>query len=328
MRAFIVANPKAGAGQVEQEWTRIERLLKAQLSEFDFAFTQGPGHGTVLTREALRAGWEMIVAIGGDGTFNEIANGFFEKPDAEAKFERAEDGFVRRLDDALEPILEGAVLGLVPMGTGGDFRRSVGLMGGLEENIARLGGGETRDCDVGQLTFIDHDGKLASRFFINIASAGMGGEVDRVANNMWKGFGGGVSFRIASTRAFMTWKNRQMVVRLDDLDEVTDHFFNVVVANGEYFGGGMWVAPGAKLDDGSFQVVLLGNLSKWHQATLITKIYKGDHLTLPGVSRRTASQVSVRALDAAPVLLDVDGEQPGRLPALFNNHPRALRLKV
>lgn len=327
LRTFVVANPRAGAGQVEKEWGHLERLLRARLPELDFAFTEGPNHATLLAREALRNGWEMVVAIGGDGTINEVANGFFAKVDPTTGFVR-EDGWIRRLDGGIEPINDAAVMGILPMGTGGDFRRTVGLLGSLTENVERLGSDSTRGCDVGQLVYIDHDGKLASRFFVNIASAGFSGEVDKAVNNMWKGLGGGLSFRIASTGAWFKWRNQPLEVVLDEKEEFSGKYFMVAVANGEYFGGGMWVAPGADLDDGRFQVVFLEDLSKWDSATLMAKIYSGRHLEIDGVYRRDASLVSMRGTSTTPVLIDLDGEQPGRLPALYVLHPNALNLKV
>lgn len=327
-RTFVVANPRAGAGQVEREWDRIERMLRARLPEIDFAFTEGPNHATLLTREALREGWEMIVTIGGDGTFNEAANGFFEKVDPDA-FDRDDDGFVRQVEDKpLVTINPDAVFGMLPMGTGGDFRKTVGISDDLQENIDRLASDRTQPCDIGLLTFVDHDGRLTNRAFINIASCGFSGKVDHVVNKMWKGLGGPASFRIGSTLAWMTWKNQPLVVRLDDEIEMDGSFFMAVVANGQYFGGGMWVAPQAALDDGKFEVVLLRDISKLESATLMTKIYEGRHFDYEESFRYEATTVAMSSSGIEPVLIDLDGEQPGRLPALFTMHPNALQLKT
>lgn len=325
-RAFIVANPLAGAGQVEKEWDQLERMIRAQLPECDYAFTEGPNHATLLAREALRDGWEMIVGVGGDGTINECVNGFFEKPDPDELV--LDDGFIVRQNPMGDVINPDAVFGMLPMGTGGDFRRTVGLMGGVNENIDRLGGDDVRGADVGLISFISHEGELVSRYFANICSAGFGGEVDRLANKSWKGFGGKASFSIASFRAWVTWKNRQMDVRLDGVEELSQNFNNVVVANGAYFGGGMWVAPGAELDDGRFQVIFFGDMSKVESSKILGKIYKGRHFDLDKVFRRRASQVTIRTSETVPVLLDIDGEQPGKLPALFEIREQAIRLKI
>lgn len=327
-RTFVVANPRAGAGQVEREWDRIERMLQARLPEIDFAFTEGPNHATLLTREALREGWEMIVTIGGDGTFNETANGFFEKVKDDA-FVRDSDGSIRQVtEQPLVPVNPDAAFGMLPMGTGGDFRKTVGINGELQENIDRLAGDETMDSDIGLLTYIDHDGQLASRAFVNIASCGFSGKVDKVVNNMWKGFGGPASFRIGSTMAWLGWRNQPLEVRLDGGPPIEGDFFMAVVANGQYFGGGMWVAPQARIDDGSFEVVLLRDISKLESATLMTKIYEGKHFDYEEAFRYEARTVSIVSPGSDPVLIDLDGEQPGRVPALFTMQEQALQLKV
>lgn len=325
-RTFVVANPKAGAGQVERDWDRIERMLRARLPELDVAFTEGPGHATLLTREALRNGWEMVVSVGGDGTNNEVVNGFYETREPASDL-TMDDGFVQ-FDAPLKPTAEDAVLGFLPMGTGGDFRRTLDLADSLKETIDVLGGRETRDIDIGELGFVDHDGKLAARLFLNIAGGGFSGRVDQLANKTWKGLGGGLSFRIASTRGWVTWTNAELVVVIDDQETIEMPFFNVVVANGEYFGGGMWVAKGAQLDDGEFDMVFMGDMSKWQSAILMAKIYDANHFAMPDIFRRKGRKLSVKSQVDRPVLLDVDGEQPGQFPATFQIHAGALRIKV
>lgn len=329
-RTFVIANPKAGAGAVKEDWTLIERLLRARLPELDVAFTEGPGHATLLAREALRAGWEMVVAVGGDGTLNEVVNGFFEPPTPESRYSMSEDGWLQLIDDGPpQYIREDAVLGVIPLGTGGDFRRSVGLMGGHRETIEHFSGTSVRELDVGQIGFFDEDGQLSCRYFVNIASAGFSGAVDQIANNSWKGLGGTPSFLLATARAFMTWKNVDIELLLDSTVEIEDRMQNVVVANGEFFGGGMWIAPGAELDDGQFQVVIMGDLSRREVVALLPKIYRGQHFQNPKIYRRRASRIAARAKDGEPeVLLDVDGETPGKLPAIWHNHEKAIQLKM
>ena len=328
-RTFVIANPAAGAGSVGDDWPLIERLLRANLPELDFAFTEGPGHATLLTREALRAGWEMIVCVGGDGTLNEVLNGFFETPDPSEHFQHEDNGWITYCGVDPTPVNPDAVLGILPLGTGGDYRRSLGLMGGIAENIEHLRGRHTRSIDIGQLGYLDHQGELASRFFINISCAGMSGLVDRYANSTWKGLGGTMSFVIATVRAFLHWQNAEVEVRLDDTTEIQGHFVDVIAALGEYFGGGMWIAPGADLDDGAFQVVTMGNLTKSEMLKIFPQIYQGKHVGSRKVSRYRAQQVAVRPVDdEREVLIDCDGEQPGRLPALWKLHPGAIQVKI
>lgn len=327
-RTFVVANPAAAAGAVRDQWPLIERLLKANLPEFDYAFTEGPGHATLLTREALRADWEMVVSIGGDGTLNEVLNGFFSPSEPTEHFRRA-NGWISATDSSPDPINEDAVLGHLPMGTGGDFRRSLGLMGGLAETVQHLRGRRTRTIDIGQLGYIDHQGQLASRYFINIAAAGISGLVDHHVNNSWKGLGGTASFVWGTFRAFLQWHNTELEVRLDGTTEIRDRILNLVAANGEYFGAGMWIAPGAEVDDGEFQVVIMGDMTKPQMVRVMPNLYSGNHLSFDEITRHRAREVAARPVDTdRDILLDMDGEQPGRLPATWRLHEGGVKFKV
>jgi diacylglycerol kinase family enzyme len=327
-RTFVIANPTAAAGRVGREWNWIERLLETRLPELETAFTEGPGHATLLAREALRAGWEMIVCVGGDGTLNEVVNGFFERPEPEATYER-EEGWIRPKQPASpEPIRPQAALGFVPIGTGGDFRRSIGLMGGVRESIEHLDGRSTRPVDVGEMAFVDPAGQLAVRYFLNIASTGFSGRVGEATNRMWKGLGGTTSFLLGSAWAYLNWHNVELEAILDDTRELSGDMFNLIAANGEFFGGGMWVAPGAELDDGAFQIVEMGDLSKSEILTLGTRIYTGRHLANPKNRRYTAERMAARTADPEEdVPVEMDGETPGSLPAYWQIHPRELELK-
>lgn len=329
LRTFIVANPTSGAGSVDREWDVIERQLKNTLGEYDVAFTKGPGHATLLTREALRAGWEMVVAVGGDGTLNEVVNGFFERPEPKDHYQLQAEGWLHWRGTAPEPINKDAVLGMIPMGTGGDFRRTVGLMGGWREAVGALKGDNTRTIDVGQVGFIGHEGKIETCFFINIAGGGLSGAVDDVVNKSSKRLGGTVSFALAAFKAFSRYSNPEIELRMDEVDEVRQRITTFVAANGQYFGGGMWIAPGASITDGQLQVVTLGDLGKIEAVPTLARVYSGTHLGDEKVWRRQAKIISARCLDrGAHVLLDIDGEQPGRLPATFHVHSRAIQLKI
>lgn len=329
-RTFVIANPVAAAGDVKSEWPLIERLLRANLPELDFAFTDGPGHATLLAREALRSGWEMIVAIGGDGTLNEVVNGFYERPTVDnAGLSMNSRGFVGADPGPPKPISEDAVLGVVPLGTGGDFRRTLGLMGGLDNTIERLRDRQTRQVDLGQIIYVDHRGNLASHYFLNIAAAGLSGLVDHYVNRAWKGLGGTTSFAFGTVRAALNWTNIDVEVVLDGTTEIRDTMQNIIVANGAYFGGGMWIAPGARVDDGCFEVILMRDLSFRESAAILPKLYAGCHLASRKVTRHQARQVAARVVDSErAILIDVDGEQPGKLPATWQAHPDQLAFKI
>lgn len=330
LRTFVIANPTSGGGRVKREWDVIERMLKNTLTEYDVAFTRGPEHATLLAREAIKAGWEMIVAVGGDGTINEVTNGFFEPPDARAHYKLSPDGWIVHRGILPEPINPEAMLGVIPLGTGGDFRRSLGLMGGWKEAISALATESYRVIDLGQVGFINHQGKLDTRFYINIASGGFSGDVDQRINRSSKRISGTAGFALATLRTFATWSNVEIDVRLDEMEELTGlrvHTFTA--ANGEYFGGGMRIAPGASLTDGQLQFVTLGDFGKIEAISNMARVYSGTHVNLDKVQKRHAKQISVRSRHRERnVLLDVDGEQPGRLPALFHVLPASIRVKT
>jgi diacylglycerol kinase family enzyme len=328
-RTFVVANPKAASSKVEKEWEVIERHLRNTLDEFDVAFTSGPGHATLLTREALKAGWEMVVAIGGDGTLNEVVNGFVDKIDAPSLYTKDSTGWLTRHDDTLDLINPDAVLGLIPIGTGGDFRRTLGWMGTWKDAVEHLGGRDSMDIDLGQLGYVNHEGELEGRLFLNIASAGISGDVDARVNKAWKGLGGQASFIYGLLASFTKWNNAGVVMKIDGEEQIEESVLNVIMANGQYFGGGMWAAPSARIDDGLFDMVVMGDIPKLKAIRELTKIYKGTHVKADQVWQRTVRSLDIRANSPRDtVLLDVDGEQPGMLPASWNMQPGKIHFKV
>jgi YegS/Rv2252/BmrU family lipid kinase len=242
---------------------------------------------------------------------HEVANGFFDG-----------DG---------RPVAAGASLGFVPFGTGGDFRKSVHIPKGVAEAARVLKEGQRREIDLGRLVYAEggRGGPRASRVFINIASFGIGGLVDRIVNSSSKAFGGAVSFFLGTARAALVYKNQRVRMSFegDEADFLEMPINNVAVANGQYFGGGMHIAPRAELDDGKFDVVVLGDLGKLDFLKDGHRVYKGTHLDLPKVRFRQAARVDASPVDPdAEVLLDVDGEAPGALPASFTLLPKALGL--
>jgi YegS/Rv2252/BmrU family lipid kinase len=307
MERFVVVNPRAAGGEVEARWRELHARLFAVLGAFDFRMTDAPGAATRLTREALRAGYDVVLSLGGDGTHNEVVNGFFDEQGA-----------------ALRPE---AAMGILPFGTGGDFRKTLGLSGDLEEAARRVLEGAPKPCDVGRLSFVGHDGKPAQRFFLNIASFGISGLVDQKVNASSKALGGPVSFLLGTVRALSEYEPQRIHMVVDDRLDVQLDIRNVAVANGRYFGGGMKVAPYAQIDDGLFDVTIMLELP-WVD-TLISgvRLYEGRHFEEGRARHLQAHKVYAEPMVAgAQVLLDVDGEAPGRLPASFEVLPGAVRL--
>ena len=311
MSAFVIVNLRSGGGRTRHEWKAIHRSLEAAYPHMSLGITQRRGDATALVRNALREGHHEIVAVGGDGTINEAVNGFF---------------------DANGPIAPDAVFGFVTSGTGGDFRKTFGIAPGHEAAIARLKRAQARPVDVGRVNCLTRKGEPTARYFINIASFGLSGViVDKVNRaRIAKLFGGSFAFAFHSAAGMFGYKNRTIRIRVDgDYDEIAT-ISTVAVANGQYFGGGMRVAPNAKPDDGYFDVIVMSGTSKRQALADMKQIYTGEHLDNPAV--RALRGVKIMAAPVAetrhrPVLIEVDGESAGQLPATFEILPRALNLR-
>jgi YegS/Rv2252/BmrU family lipid kinase len=307
-RTLVVVNPASAGGRTRRRWPALHVALKAAGVLHDVHHTTAPFDATAATRAALSAGYTRVVAAGGDGTLNEVVNGFFT-PDGVA-------------------INPDAILGMLPSGTGGDFRRTAGLPTDPDELAAILRANHTRRIDAGRVVY--DDPATPARQFINIADCGVGGEVvARVNSSAHKGggFRGTAVFLGISLKALTTFGGRP--VRLTLGGEVVEmEIQNVVIANGRCFGGGMRIAPDAELDDGLFDVVVLPALGRIRTLTAVPSVYRGTHLRQPGVLVRRLATIRVEPLDHRPLLFDIEGEQIGRAPATLTCLPGVLNVCV
>jgi diacylglycerol kinase (ATP) len=254
--------------------------------------SQHPGH---LAEAAGKAHAALLVVIGGDGTVNEVVNGMMGT-DAE--------------------------IAVLPCGTGQDFGRTHGIPSRFDDAVRVALDGGTRTIDLGR---VECEG-AEPRFFANVASAGMSGAVARRANSMTKALGGRATFFYALTREFLAWQNTRVVVELEGGVRREGPMHDVIVANGNWHGGGMKLAPEARQDDGAFDVVTIGDVSKLDFVTTAPKLYSGRYLSHPKVELLRSSSVTIGADEPLP--LEVDGEPLGATPARFEVVPSALRLRV
>jgi YegS/Rv2252/BmrU family lipid kinase len=306
MKTVVIVNPRSAGGKTEKRWPELREIIHEAYGPFEHAFTDAPGAGTTLAREALKGGAELVVAMGGDGTINEVVNGFF---------------------DGNKAIAPAAAFGVLPSGSGGDFVKSLGTAKDLREAAGQLKS-EPRAIDVGRLTFVAHDGAQTVRHFINIASFGISGLVDQYVNQSSKPLGGTIAFATATLKAGMKYKNASVRLILDGAPPREGKIYNVAIANGRYFGGGMKVAPEASLSDGLFDVITMGDFGFSDLLLRGLDIYSGKHVTNPKVSVHRAKRVEATPTEGGEVLLDVDGEQPGRLPATFEIISGGLRVRA
>lgn len=305
MDALFIVNPRSADGTTGSQWARLEAMITREGLRGEARFTEGPGHATELVRSALAEGQRLIIAVGGDGTVNEVVNGFFSPQGASLAID--------------------AELGLICRGTGCDFIKSLGIPKREDLAAKRIYHGSSQVIDLGRADFRDAEGRQTSRFFGNIAEAGLGGAVAARANRRSKALGGFASFLMSTLATVATHQPQPMTVQFDDAPPETLKALNLVVGNGRYFGGGMHILPGAQLDDGFFDVLLMGDLGRGELMRNLAKVYLGKHLSHPGLRHLRARRVQVSSSE--PLLLDLDGEQPGVAPATFTIQPAALRVR-
>jgi len=294
---FLV-NPASDNGRTGRRWPELAHRAAHAGLDGETLFSERPGHLIDLARTAVDGGAQLVVAVGGDGTLNEVINGVAE----------------RDVD-----------LATIPLGTGMDFGRAYGIPTRFDDAVSVVLDGATRTIDAGRVRYRTWDGQDAERWFGNVGTVGMSGAVAQRANGMSKVLGGRVTFFYALTRVFLTWQNTDVTVSLDDVER-SGRMHDVIVANGPWHGGGMMLAPDAKPDDGLFDVVLIGDVSKVDFLTTAPKIYKGRHVTHPKVEILRSAHATVDAPERLPI--EVEGEQVGTTPAAFEIVRGALRVRV
>jgi YegS/Rv2252/BmrU family lipid kinase len=299
-RLFLV-NPASANGATGRRWPELARRAAAAGLEGDALVSERPGHLVELVRDALARGATRLVVVGGDGTVHEVVDGIM----------RAGPG-------------AGVELAVLPLGTGKDFARSLRIPGRLDAAIEVARTGAVRTIDVGRASYATDDGEGLA-YFANFAGAGISGAIARRANRTTKALGGRLSFLWATVAVFSRWPPAEMTVRIDG-DTRRVRLLEALAMNGDYTAGGMWVAPEAAPDDGSFDVVLIGDFSKREFVTTFPKIYRGRHVSHPKVEIVRARELEVDAASPLPIVLD--GEQPGTTPVRFDVVPAALRVRV
>jgi len=308
---LVIVNPKSAGGATRDRWAAAASDIRSHFGAFSVAFTQAAGDGINIAESAARVGRRFIIACGGDGTINEVAN-----------------GILRSLEDA--------ELGILPSGTGGDFRRSLGIPLGTAQAAKALKDGITKRIDVGRVSFIDNEGTAAERCFLNVSSFGLATSIIRRVKSTsafdWLSVGGlrgKANFAVATLREVVDIEPKLVRVKIDDDEPTNLQTVNFCVANARYFGGGMMIAPGAKLDDGRLDLVNIGDISTLRILANAHTLYLGTHEQLPEVKSRLVSRIEVAPHDSASSIpLEIDGELPGTLPAVYDVMPSALSVRV
>ncbi len=300
-RVKVIVNPVAGAYSTRRKWPIISKILKRIGLLFDFQYTEGVGHAIELARVAASDGYRFLVAVGGDGTLNEVANGILHSTGT-AK----------------------TALGIISTGTGSDFIRSAGIPRDYATACSTLTSSKRLSIDVGVVEY-QSKGQTLRRFFINAAGVGFDAAVVKETERLPKFFGGTIPYLAGLLRTLFIYKNKPVVVRVGD--EVENHrVLNVAVANGGYLGGGMHIAPEAELCDSLLDLAIVGDMGKFELLKELPTVYKGTHVNHPKFSMKKATHIAIESPE--PVLVYADGELLGECPASFWVVPAALSIVV
>ena len=335
-RPLVIANPAAGRGRTGRGLSRLIAAVRGAVGDLDVAETERRGDAAVLAAAAARDHRPLVVGLGGDGTLDEIANGLLGAPPAKGTglARGAEAGGPGR-DAASLP-----ALGIVGTGTGGDFGRSLGIPHELGAYLAALGGGAERVVDVGWARFPGLEGRLVSRYWLNVLSAGIGGLVDRYTATAPAFLNGRLAYAQATLRAIVTCHRVKLECAYTDPDgerrRVLLDGHAVAVCNGRTFGGGMNIAPMAGLDDGLLEVVVFQTRTRWRLVGKLRTVYAGTHLLEPGVDHFTCTELELRPAEsparrrprAGLFPLDVDGDALGDVPVTAGVARAALRVRA
>jgi YegS/Rv2252/BmrU family lipid kinase len=310
-RICLVVNPHAGAGRARMQVDDIRRAADRAFEKWDVRVTEGPGHAETLAAAAVTEGFDLVAAVGGDGTCHEVVNGFF---------------------DGERPRSKTCAFAVVPMGTGSDLVRSLHTPRALDAALWVAATGVTLPTDVGFVELFDHEGKPVVRRFINVAGFGAQGDVVRRANEMDKRWGGKVTFLRASIASARSYPPPRVTLHWDGPNGASSfdgEILSTFVANGEYCGGGMWVARGGSMHDGMFDVTRLVPIPFARLVLQVHRLYDGHLDRMSCATRFLATSLTAEPTDPSErVPIDLDGEAAGRLPATFRILSRGISIRA
>ncbi|MGI9056335.1 MAG: diacylglycerol/lipid kinase family protein [Pyrinomonadaceae bacterium] len=307
---LVIVNPKSAGGSTKDSWANKASDLRAHFGAFQVAFTKKAGDGIELAKRHSENGRRFIIACGGDGTINEVANGILQSG----------------------KVVE---MGILPSGTGGDFRKTLNIPQETREAARVLQTGETKQIDVGRVTFQNFENETVSRYFLNVASFGLSAAINEKVKEKdyfkWlpiDAIRGKAKYALSTLEKVLVTDYLTVRVKIDDTEEKHLNTLNFCVCNARYFGGGMKIAPNAKLADGFFDVVNIGDIKTLKILFNAHTLYRGTHLNLTEVKSSLAKKVEISPLNDQDIHIETDGELPGKLPAVFEIVPHALRVRV
>jgi diacylglycerol kinase (ATP) len=296
-------NPQSGNRHANSQWDQLEPRIDELVGDYAVFNTEGPGHATELTRDALREGYTRVVSTGGDGTHYEVVNGFF-------------------VDDA--PVNPDASMAILPIGTACDLRKTLRLPKPTD-SIDYLTNPDPIPMDVGKVISTDPDGNAVTNYFLTSVHIGLGGLVCLHVNRRSKRLGGFMTFLLGVITARLEYRCTEMTVSFDG-QTVTGSMLEILVANGQYDGGGMTVAPHCELNNGQLELYTIARMNIPDTIRNLPRIYKGTQDEHPDVGYFRTPEVEITTAAETPIWVSPDGEISGILPAKISILPQALKM--
>lgn len=312
MKVGVILNPVAGGGRASKAWPEFQREIEHQIGGFEFRQTSRPDEAALIAQAMARDWFDLVVAAGGDGTISETADGIL----------RASEGQLPR-----------TALGILPCGTGSDLARTLGFVGNAKEAVARIARMRTRLVDAGRVTFVGNGGRSEQRHFINVASLGLSGPTAQAVNQTRRSghASGKLVFFLQTVRELLKYRFQTVRITVDGGEPIEAKIALVAAANGRFFGGGMMIAPDADLEDGELDVVVFRGGGKLGLIRDLRLLYSGSHKNHRLVTIMRGRRIQVEPagdMTLNSAMVDVDGEAPGKIPALFEVLPKAIRVVV
>ena len=332
---LVIANPAARRGRAAKDLGSMLEALRNALGRLDCRVTERPGHAEELAAAAVGERRPLVVSLGGDGTLNEVVNGLLGQTAGVGAPAAAAAGAPTPADESRtaseprtpRPAPELPRLGIVSIGTGGDFGRSLGLAHRFDVYLAALVAGRERPIDVGRARFTSADGAARERFWVNVLSAGIGGLVDIYSAAAPSWLGGRIAYGAAALSGIVTCPRVTLRCRsvLPDgsPDERLLRAHAVAVCNGHAFGGGMRIAPMATPDDGLLEVVSFETTTKLQLIRRFGTVYRGTHVLEPGVNHFTCRSLELTAVevDGRPLEPWAPSRDASARPSRTPGHP-------
>jgi len=302
----VIVNPFSARGKTEKRWVLIKDVIKSYYREFKYIFTEKPKQATEIVRQNLQDGFDLIIGVGGDGTLNEIANGFFK-------------------NHASEAINQDAALGMIPSGTGSDFVRYMKVPCDFRQSVALIKHSRKRKIDVGKIIFGGEATPPRTQYFVNVADFGLGAEVVKRLADCNPQKRGAMTYYRGLLATLFNYRSKKITIEIDGGRAMEGRYVIGAVANGRIFGGGMVIAPEAQPDDGLLDLVLVDDMGVLEIIGNTPRLYTGTIARNPKVKIIKAKRVRVYSDDE--VNIEYDGEGGERLPAEFQVVERAINFK-